>query len=193
VTYPTLVKTSESAATRILNSINGLTIKELPLLVYAAEEYLPKYGYKLIAYAPAIMINGKKEEHFFIPHLQMQNKEGRTIYLMFEGFNYNDGENTDRYLPDYRRVTSDDLYFIALNPKIAKAIKSKMNYLNVTRLGKNLANSQKESKTTDLATVRITNIADWSVYEDLKKKKPELAPLSIWFIAITKGINDNEE
>jgi hypothetical protein len=193
VTYPILVKTPESAATRILNNINGLTIKELPLMVYAAEEYLPKFGYKLVAYAPAIKINGEKEEHFFIPHLQMLNKEGRTIYLMFEGFNYNHGENTDRYLPDYRRISSDNLYFIALNPKIAKEIKSKMNYLNLMRLGQNLAKSQEEPKTTDMVNVGITNIADWSVYEDLKKKKPELAPLSIWFIAITKGIKDNEE
>jgi hypothetical protein len=193
VTYPTLVKTPESAATRILNNINGLTLKELPLLVYAAEEYLPKYGYKLIAYAPAIKINGEEEEHFFIPHLQMQNKEGRIIYLMFEGFNYNDGENTDRYLLDYRRISKDNLYFVALNPKIAKEIKSKMSYLNLMRLGQNLANSQEESKTTDMVSVRITNVADWSVYEDLKKKKPELAPLSIWFIAITKGMKDNEE
>ena len=183
IEYPEIIISRQCEAKRILEALKDFPPNELPLLVYAGKDFLPKNGYSFVEIASRIEMEQARGE--FTPSLKMINPEGQIIYMMYEGTNYGSGKILDLYLPNFRAVANDNLYFIALNPKIAKAISAEMNYRNIETLA---LNQEEPNINRSYAQAYITNIADWGIYEQKVKGSgnPNL-PDTIWFTALSKG------
>lgn len=183
IEFPEIIISQQCEAKRILETLKDFPPNELPLLVFAGKTYLPQNGYSFVEIASRIKIDQERGE--LTPSLKMINPKGEIIYVMYEGTNYGSGRNLDMYLSNFRTVANDNLYFIALNPKIAKAIRAEMDYRNIKTLE---LNQEEPNKKRSYAQAFITNIADWGIYEQkVKGSGNPNFPDTIWFTALTKG------
>lgn len=184
ITFPEVIIARNCEAKRILGALRDFPPNELPILVFAGKEYLPRNGYKFIEIAPTVYFSEQSGDEF-TPCLQMLDLEGETIYVMYEGANFGTGKYLDEYLPRFQKLTNEALYFIALNQKIAKSIRAEMDFRNVRTLE---SNEDLTSKKKAISQAFITNVADWGIYEQKIKDSgnPNL-PESIWFTVLTRG------
>lgn len=178
-TYPTLFRLTRqgldaartievSEVDRLMAKITGLSQREIPLLVFAVEEYLPRHGYCFVNYASEKeYIDNSNERHVFIPHAQLKDEKGRTIYLMYEGDGYQDGANVRNYFKDYSVIANGEAYFLTPNNRLFTDISGKINALNYPN--------------KVFKSVNYTNVADWAIYDRWIKESDPRRPQSVWF------------
>jgi hypothetical protein len=155
-------------AERLLQSISGMTESELPVFIFAIEDYLPKHGYAFVTYLSAYRFMDKDNNpREFIAHAQMQDPEGNTIYIMYEGDGFRNGDFLKEYIRDYSVASDKVAYFLCPSGRMVDMLQGKINYL-----------THNEKLFT---TVNITNIGDWSTYDKMIKTGEQTTPDSIWF------------
>lgn len=138
----------------------GITYQEVPLILYAVEEFLPKHGYTLVDLFKEIPYTFKNGKTSFIPHIHLKNERDANIYVMFEGAGTR-GESIHEYFDDYYEFTNGDMYFLCPNGKVARSVEGAVKYHK-----KNAA--------------KITNIADWAIYDQMLVSGNKV-PATIWF------------
>jgi len=178
-TYPTLFQLSPRALSlvrsklpseteRVFNILTGITQKELPLFVFAVEDYLPKFGYSLVSYAPEIEYqDDHNQPRTFIPHAEITDEKGNKIYLMFGYEGFISQMDFKEVMSAYSKVSGGFGYFICTTTKGVRDISSRINLFSVT---------------TPLFTkTHFTNINDWATYDKMLKNSEPGRPSSIWF------------
>ena len=158
----------EPEAERLLQNISGMTESELPVFVFAVEDYLPKHGYVFVTYLSANKFMDKDNKpHEFIAHAQLKDPDGNTIYIMYEGDGFRNGDFLKEYLRDYSIVSDRVAYFLCPNGRMVEMLQGKINYLT---------HNEKL-----FSAVNISNIGDWSTYDKMIKAGDRKTPASIWF------------
>ncbi len=172
--------TGQSAAIpeidRLIEMGKGLTINEIPLLVFAVEEIMPRFGFEMVEYAPAIAIkaNNEKPKHIFNPHVLLKTPSGSTAYVMYEGENFRSGANLDGYIDDYLIASNGNLYFLGLTGKISRLVKGHVEYL--------------EQSKGPFQSKNFTNVFDLCAYEQAQKTGQGGLSATIWFVSLPEGM-----
>ncbi len=157
-----------SEAERVFSILTGITQKELPLFVFAVEDYLPKFGYSLVRYAPEIEYkDDQNQTKTFIPHAEIIDENGNQIYLMFGYEGFISQRNLIEIMTEYSKVSGGFGYFISPTNKGVRDISSRINLFSVT---KPLFNK-----------THFTNINDWATYDKMLRNSEPGRPSSIWF------------
>jgi len=153
---------------RLLSKKPELTQREIPVLVFAVQEYLPRHGYEFVSYAPDLeYIDDSNKRRVFTPHAQLRNDKGKTIYVMYEGEGYQDGANVRKYFKDYSVMSDGNAYFLALNRRVFTELSGRVNALNFpNKIFKSL---------------NYTNITDWPTYDKMIRESDPNRPKTVWF------------
>jgi hypothetical protein len=160
---------------RLLQNISGMTEGELPVFVFAVEDYLPKHGYIFVTYLSANKyMDEENNPREFISHAKMQGPDGNIVYIMYEGDGFRNGDYIKGYLRDYSIISDRVAYFLCPSGRMVEILQGKVNYLT--------HNEKLFSR------VHISNIGDWAAYDKMIKAGDKDTPDSIWFGKLfTKG------
>lgn len=152
----------------------GLSYPEIPLMVYAAEEYLPKHNYTFVDYFPKVTIelpDGTNQDSY--PHIHLKDENHSSVYVMF-GNEAMDDKLYESNCKDHRILNNNDLFILCSSARIARIFSSKCVF----------AKKYDPSIKTD---AKITNVADWPTYDQMLKSGNANTPKSIWFTYLMKG------
>jgi len=152
----------------------SLSYPEIPLMVYAAEEYLPKHNYTFVNYFPKVGIklpDGTNQDCF--PHVHLKDENHNSVYVMF-GYEAMDDKLYESNCKDHRILNNNDLFIFCSSARIARIFSSKCVF----------AKKYDPSIKTD---AKITNVADWPKYDQMLKSGNANTPKSIWFTYLVKG------
>lgn len=168
-------KPAISELDRVIDQGKGLVINEIPLMAYAVEEVMPRFGYSFVEYAPEIQIVAQpgKESRKFYPHVCLKSPNGSPVYAMYEGESFRNGANIDEYIDDYLVAANGNLYFISPIAKLARLVNGHIEYL--------------EQSKGPFQSKNITNVFDLCAYEQARKTGQGGLPATIWFVSLPEG------
>lgn len=154
---------------RWINLNPSMTYKEVPLLFYAVEEYLPKHGYSLVSFFEQKSMERIDKTEIFTPHVHLKDDQDNSVYLMYEGLGTR-GASIHKYIDAYKHFTNGRMFFLCPNGKTANAVEGVIHYYK--------------------SKAFISNVADWAKYDALIKSGESLmrngqpVPENIWFVQI---------
>jgi len=150
----------------------GMSYKDVPLLLYAVEEFFPRHGYFPIGLFEQVKSGMPDRPLVFTPHINMRDSKNNDMYIMYEGAETR-GESLLKYLDTYKIIAKGQLYILCPDAKTADAVQSVLHYRK--------------------QPCNITNIADWVRYETLLIDGNKNAPKTIWFKNLKEFENAKSE
>lgn len=152
----------------------GLRHKDIPLMVYAVDNYLPRHNYSFVSFFPKTIIDlPENPQSEFYPHIHLKNETQKDIYVLF-GYETMNDTMFRSYLSACQILTNEPQYCLCVDGRIAKIFLSKVNFENKYNFSPNIV-------------LNITNVGDWSTYDQMLKSGQPDTPKSIWFTSISNG------
>jgi hypothetical protein len=185
ITYPALFRLTskglEKANTEIVSEIDrwtllapGLRYNDMPLMVYAVDNYLPRHNYSFVGFFQKTTIDiPDNPQGDFYPHIHLKDEAQKDVYVMFGHETMSDQVLKSNFSA-YQRLSGEQQYCLCVNGRIARIFTSKLEFQNKHYFSPKIM-------------LNITNVGDWPKYDHMLKSGLPDTPQSIWFTSILNG------
>lgn len=152
----------------------GLRYNDMPLMVYAVDNYLPRHNYSLVGFFPKTIIDlPENSQREFYPHIHLKDEAQNDVFVMF-GYETMNDKQLNTNLTSYQHLSAGQQYCMCVSGRVARIYSSKIDFQNKHYFSPNIV-------------FNITNIGDWSTYDHMLKLGHPDTPKTIWFTSIMNG------